>query len=205
MINIVVVTYEQYVELEILIKSIVNQTSKEWKLWVVHDGRNERYDILMDKIKLEHNEYWNKIQFLSVENRYNDYGHSLRAYALNNFHMRDDDFILFTNGDNYYCPVFIEEMLKKVNNKTQVVYCDMVHSHNRGDSSSGNTYGFFNTEFQPCKCDIGAFITRVGLAKKIGFRHRDYDADAHFIQELNETGLTGWNIEKVNKVLFVHN
>lgn len=205
MINVIVSTYQQYIELEILVKSFINQTDKRWKLWVIHDGRDESFDILMNKIKIEYNEFWNQIQFLSTSERYNDYGHSLRDYGLKNFHLPDKEFVLFTNGDNYYCPVFVEEMLKVVNDKIQIVYCDMVHSHNRGDSSAKGTYGFFNTQFQPYICDIGAFMIRCELAKKIGFNHRDHDADAHFIKELNDTGLTGWNIQKVPKVLFIHN
>lgn len=207
MINVIVSTYQQKTELDILIKSFINQTDKRWKLWVIHDGPNEQFNRLMISIKEENKDFWNQIQYLETSERYNDYGHTLRDYGLKNFHLPDEEFVLFTNGDNYYCPVFVKEMLynAQYHDNSAILYCDMVHSHNRGDSSAKGTYGFFNTEFESCKCDIGAFMARCELAKKVGFNHRDHDADAHFIKELNDNLGSTERIIKVPKVLFVHN
>ena len=207
MINVIVSTYKQYNEIQILIRSFIQQTDKRWKLYIINDGQDKDKQAIIYNIKKEHIDYWNQIQYLETKERMNYFGHNQREYGLNNIHLPDNEYVLLTNGDNYYCPTFVEEMLKVPSEGRNVIYCDMVHSHNRRDSSSGSTYGYFNTQFYPEKCDIGAFIVNCELAKEIGFTWRRNEADADYIREIREINEKKYslNLFKIAKVLFIHN
>lgn len=220
-LKIICVTYEQGYLLKTFINSIKAQTNPNWELIIIHDGKAEaQYDNLIRE------EYMSpKIRFIQTEERKNDYGHSLRELGIKEYVTDEDDWVLITNGDNYYAPVFLQYCFNAIESlpegvtknydcylPTGVVYFDMVHSHNRGDSSSKGTYGFFNTDFKPCMCDIGSFIVRADIAKEIGFPWRDHDADAHFIEKISE--LQNWcnsddekafSVIKIPKTLMVHN
>ena len=198
-LNIVIATYNQKNQLEGLKYSLINQTNKNFKVHCLYDT-----PFIEDEETIRTHEIeWN-VSFM--QRRYNDWGHSLREIGLNACSLNDEDYILFTNGDNYYCPPFVEEMLFLTGPDVGVVYCDMIHSHPRPDSSSGGSYGYFNTEFKPCFCDIGAFIVRLDIARAVSYRHKHRDADASFISDiLNYQKTNPFKIFKVNKVLFVHN
>jgi hypothetical protein len=198
MIYFVIATYQQEKELQVLMNSLYLQNSFEWNYKVYHDGKLPVPDNYKESI-------YRKINLVETKKRFNDYGHSLRALGLQEATLNDNDYICFTNGDNYYCPVFVDEMMKATGKDVGVVYCDMVHSHNRNDSSSQSAYGYFNTVFEPMKCDIGAFITRFDIAKKVGFNYRHNEADAEFIRQILEYDGPAFKVVKVNKVLFVHN
>lgn len=204
LIHIIISTYKQPEELKLFNSCLKLQNQSNYIPYYVDDDFHLETRLLVnsffDTELFQH--------YFNTEERTNDYGHSGRAMMLENLKsekaVKDYDYILFTNADNYYVPAFISEINKVISNDNpEIVYWDMIHSHNRGDSSSQSTYGYFNTEFLPCKCDIGAFIVRVDIAKQVGFNHRDHDADAHFIEEINR--LPNIRKVKINKVLFVHN
>jgi hypothetical protein len=144
-----------------------------------------------------------RISFYSTPIRYNDYGHSLRSIGIQKF-LGGSDFVLLTNGDNYYCPKFVEEMLGAAEQGADFVYCDMVHSHYRIDSSSGSNYGFFATELKYTKIDVGSFIVRSSIAESVGFRNRHHDADWDYVSDILKN-FPSLKIVKIPKVLFVHN
>lgn len=208
MINIVVVTYKQVLPLDVMIKSIFNQTSDKWKLWVIHDGENEEYLTMMERIRLEYPQFNNKFITLNTSQRYDDYGHSLRDMAIRDFDIPDNEYLLLTNGDNYYVPVFVDYMegvIANINNCGVVCY-DMVHSHKLAYNTGGGEYGFLDVHFEKFRCDIGSFIVRVDIAKNVGFNYRHHDADAEFIEDIKRyQSVDFFNIVKMNKCLFVHN
>ena len=208
MLNIIVSTYQQVRPLYCLIESLFCQRPYDVGVSIYHDGPDDY--IIRDNLIYRYVVPGPWLKYQATEKRYNDFGHSLRAIGLEKLESKKDDWVLFTNGDNYYCPAFVQEMLEPIENHPDmnigVVFCDMVHSHNRTDSSSKSTYGYFETDFKPYKCDIGAFIVRQDIAKAVGFNHRNNEADAEFIKELLEYQKTNrFEIFKVNKVLFVHN
>lgn len=200
MIKICVATYKQFHSLQVLLHSLMGQTDDDFDVIVISDGKDDDFYAVRDRIESLEPQ---NINFTHTQQRYNDYGHSLRDLYLRELTCDNDDFILLTNGDNYYTPNFIEEINNVIKSQdVDVVYFDMIHSHNRIDSSSKSTYGFFQTEFSPCKCDIGAFVVRASIAKQIMFPYRNHDGDADYIRDIKQ--LTN-KIVKINKVLFVHN
>jgi hypothetical protein len=54
-----------------------------------------------------------------------NYGHTLRKWALEN--LVTNEYVLLTNGDNYYVPSMVNEVLSK---NEDFIYFDLVHSLN---------------------------------------------------------------------------
>jgi hypothetical protein len=162
----------------------MSQTDHSWKMTVIHDGPGPDFIRTM-------NEYWGwpKIEYFCTENRYNDYGHSLRKIGVN--YLRESKYTLFTNCDNYYIPTFIEEMC---NDYGDIVYCDMIHSH--------WNYKWRGTELRRGALDCGCYIVKTELVKRIGWNHTNYTADWLFIQDCMKEASS---IRKVDKILFCHN
>ena len=70
-----------------------------------------------------------RIEYLTTEKRFNDYGHSLRDMGLKNI---KGEYVLLTNADNYFIPKtieFINEIF--IEHQPEVVIFDMIHSHKR--------------------------------------------------------------------------
>lgn len=206
-LHVIIATYKHSSKLRILIDSFFsNNGNGGFSLAVYNDGEDRIASSIVGGFNKMFCRPTPVIPYHETEKRYNDWGHSLRELGLKNCTASDSDYILFTNGDNYYCPPFVEEMLFMTGPNVGVVYCDMIHSHPRPDSSSGGSYGYFNTTFKPNFCDIGSFIVRLDIARAVGYRHKHRDADASFISDiLNYQKTNPFEIVKVNKVLFVHN
>jgi len=215
--GIIAVTYGEYFK-ESFLHSILEQTYKNFDLHIYHDGEDinkwearliHKYEDITDGI------YWH-----NTEKRMNQFGHDLRDLGIKE-QADKYEWLIITNCDNYYVPKFLEYLSRTIDSvkcghtsaegvvswyPSGVIYFDYIHSHNRGDSSSGSEYGFMSNQFRPCICDIGAFAVRSDIAKEVGFNRRDHDADAGFIQDIiNLKDTKEFGIVRLNKVLFVHN
>lgn len=201
-ILIIVSTYEQYKEIQILINSLLIQTDPDWHIVVINDGEDEKKREIIWNLQKG---YENKFEYYETAERENCFGHNTREEGLKHF-TEYGDYVLITNGDNYYVPILIESLKHEISENTGMVYFDMVHSHDRPDSSSKSTYGFFETHLEACRIDVGAFIVRSDIAKLVGFKWRHSEGDANYmincVKECVERNL---KIKKINKVLFVHN
>lgn len=189
-LTIVVVTYNQALALDCLLKSLVCQTLQNFKVLVIHDGPGPATRSVVGAYSQIHPALF---EYLETSDRHNDYGHSLRAVGVD---KANTEFILLTNGDNYYVPRFVEFMFEAIDrHDLDVVFCNMVHSYG---------YTFFRTRPFRYSIDVGCFIAKTDAAKKVGFRDRSYTADATYFEDLmnaSETVVVG----KVDKVLMVHN
>jgi len=198
-LTIVVATYQQDLALDCLLKSLVCQTLQNFKVLIIHDGPSATARSLVAAYSREHPAVF---EYLETEYRCNDYGHSLRAIGIE---RTGTEFILLTNGDNYYAPRFVEFMFEAIDRHgLDVVLCDMVHSHLNPGLSVQPSYGFFRTRPFRYYLDIGCFIARSDAAKKVGFRDKTFNGDATYFEDLlkvSETVVLG----KVDKVLMVHN
>src|SRR6185437_12241311 len=102
--------------------------------------------------------YPDKFEYLETEKRYNDFGHSLRQMGIN---AASTEFLLLTNGDNYYTPRFVEFMFEAIDrDDLDVVLCDMVHSHHNPGLTIQSSYGVFRTKPFRFYLDIGCFLAR---------------------------------------------
>lgn len=199
-LTVVCVTFERLEALRVLLHSFMSQTLQNFYLHVIHDGPNADYQRMAMAAK---EVYGSKIDLSVTKQRYNDYGHSLREIGLRRC---STDFVLITNGDNYYTPVFLERMFKKIDSDNlDLVLCDMIHSHNRPGNRSQTSYKPFVTFPSLDHIDMGAFIVRADLAKKAGFADKSYAADGVFIERIMRSSDRPLRWGKVDDVLFVHN
>lgn len=198
-IDIVCVTYRQSGPLKVFIQSILNQTNPNWRLNVIHDGADEEFVHLMQTYT--HND--SRIRYSCTDKRYNDWGHTLRDQGLKKL---KNDYVLVTNGDNYYVPIFIEECIKKIKDRwADVIIFDMIHSHETPGGRPQSSYTYFETEFSRLNIDMGAAIIKSSIASKVGFRDHSHDGDATYFEDVKKYQGRRLNIEKITKVLFVHN
>jgi hypothetical protein len=198
-LGIISVTYNQNYPLKTLINCFKSQTLQNFDLHIIHDGdwNNQIKNSLYEEKYITDN-----IFLHNTEIRHNDYGHSLRDWAIKKFY-KDYKYFLITNSDNYYCPKFIEYIFSQIDNDTGVVYFNMVHSHDQGFG----TYSTLNTDFIGYRCDIGSFVVRSDIAYDVGFSHTDFNADAFFIDKINEYRKVYkiFDIKKIDKFLMTHN
>lgn len=199
-IEIIAVTYKQEGPLKILVQSFLNQTATNWILKVIHDGPSDSFESMMKEYK---NENPDRIVYNHTTQRYNDYGHSLREIGLQGV---SGDYVLLTNGDNYYVPIFIEAVSKAIlEHDPDVVLFDMIHSHSRAGGRNVPKYSFFKTSYKRRSIDMGSAVVRADLARGAGFRDKTFAGDATYFEDIAKIKENRLSIKKLNQVLFVHN
>jgi len=202
-ITIVCVAYKRYTQIPVLIHSFLCQSLQNWKLHIIHDG----YDQKMDELLQPYQEKYPQIHYEFTPSRHNDYGHTLREIGIQ---KADTEFILITNDDNYYVPEFLKLMFREISaRQLDMVLCDMVHSHLSGGDGSkvynADQYGCLSTFPKKFMIDIGCFIVRTELAKRVGFKDKSFIGDGTFVEDLIAGAGDSMKIGKLRKVLFVHN
>jgi hypothetical protein len=194
MIDIITVTYGQDENLKCFINSIKSQTDNRWRLFIIHDGLNEKL-----KNDLTKNNYLidEKIVFIEYPNRTQKYGHILRGWGLEN--LVNNEYVLITNGDNYYTPNMVNEVLSR---NEDFIYFNCVHSHKTINNNNKTDYGFLDAKLNRGWIDIGSAVIKTKVAKNIGFNSTEFAADWFYFEEILKTRPS---IYKIDKVLFVHN
>ena len=194
MVDIITVTYGQNEILKCFINSIKAQTSDNWKLTIIHDGPNDK---LKKELIDENYLIPNKVEFISYYKRTEVWGHLLRKWALEN--VIKNEYVLLTNGDNYYTPNMVEEVSKR---NEDFIYFDLIHSHVTESNHNRSSYGYINSELKYGRIDIGNVVVKSSLAKKAGFNSTVPDADWFYFEDILKLTPT---VYKIDKVLFVHN
>ena len=189
-LEIVVVAYKRPIQIQVLIHSLAAQTCQDFFISIYHDGFDPEILSILTDLKVM---YPDMINFEFTQGRYNDYGHSLREIGIG---KASAEYILITNDDNYYCPTFVSEMLKKLPSN-DLVYCDMIHSHT-------DYKRIFRTYTRLGSIDVGSMIVRTELAKKIGWPDKSYSGDGTYCEDLMSS-IPNIRVKKIRKVLFVHN
>lgn len=117
-----------------------------------------------------------------VPNR-NDWGHEKRSQGLE---MATGDWVGWFNHDDSYTSDYLERMLEQAVDH-DVVYC------------AWNAIP--DCSFVGCSSTSGNFIVRTDLAKQVGWRWRDYCADAWFIEHVGARA----RVSRIDEVLYFHN
>lgn len=202
-LTVVCVSYKRYRNIPVLLNCFLAQTLQNFKLLVIHDGYDAEMDELLAPYKSRNP---GVIDYLFTEKRFNDYGHSLRQIGISS---AESEYLLLTNDDNYYCPLFLDYMFAPIHDaagkQPDVVYCDMIHSHNNPGVRRQPPYHFFETRPERYFIDIGCFIARTELAKSVGFGDKTHDGDATYFEDLLRAAGPDASVVKVPHVLFVHN
>jgi glycosyltransferase involved in cell wall biosynthesis len=200
-IEIVAVAYQRFGELMVFVQSILNQSKKNWRLTVIHDGPSEEFNSIMERYKNQEPEL---ISYCSTSSRYNDYGHSLRSIGIQ---RATSEYLLLTNADNYFIPRALEYLGQAVEcSGADVVMYDMVHSHRSPGRRLLPEYSYFKTVYERGGIDISAAIVKTSIARGVGFRDRTHDGDATYFEDVaRSVSPAALNVVKINRVLFVHN
>ncbi len=173
--------------LKCLIYSLLSQTYQNFEILIHHDGPLEDKNL---KEKIESID--DRISFIETEERKNKWGfHERHALA-----VKDDnaDYILFTNDDNYYVPVFLQHFINILTTKnSELVYCNLIHNE--------RSYGVIDAFPEIGYVDLGCFITSLRLIKETSWDSFAKEADGIYFKKL----ASKTNAIKINNILFVHN
>ena len=173
--------------LHCLLYSLICQTYQNFEIIVHHDGPLEDKNL---KEKIESID--DRISFVETEERKNKWGfHERHALA-----VKDDnaDYILFTNDDNYYVPIFLQSFINILIAKNrELVYCNLIHNE--------RSYGVIDAFPEIGYVDLGCFITSLRLIKETPWSSFTKEADGIYFKEL----ASKTNAIKINNILFVHN
>lgn len=180
-----------------IISSLMCQTHKNWELILIHDGPNEtgiREHYINGDIR---------IRFIETETRAGNWGHSLRQWALNEIRegrLSNADYIVVTNGDNYYVPTFTEYMLKGFtkSHTSVATYCDsMTHSY--------VAWKNIPVRFEKGFIDCGGVMVKKDIAVEIGWRDIDsHSSDWTYFSDI-AAKYSARNFIPVKGNLFIHN
>jgi hypothetical protein len=150
------------------------------------------------KNDLNENGYLNdNIIFVEYPERTKNYGHFLRGWAINN--LIDNEYVLLTNGDNYYTPNMVNEVL---NRDEDFIFFDCVHSHSTEFNHNKTSYGHMNCNLLVNQIDIGCVVVKTEISKSVGFTSSSYSADWDYFNSILSLNPS---TTKINKILFVHN
>ena len=173
--------------LKCLIYSLLSQTHQNFEILIHHDGPLEDKNL---KEKIESID--DRISFIETEERKNKWGfHERHALA-----VKDDnaDYILFTNDDNYYVPIFLQHFINILTTKnSELAYCNLIHNE--------RSYGVIDAFPEIGYVDLGCFITSLRLIKETSWDSFAKEADGIYFKKL----ASKTNAIKINNILFVHN
>lgn len=196
MLHVICTAYNRPIQLRMFIDGMLLQTCPTWRLYIIYDGPAP--ETIKSVMALYHD---SRISFTETPTVNGAYGHPNRRSQLSKLPLNHTDFVLITNEDNYYVPKFIQIMLpmaRALSRKIAMVYCNTVHSYLE--------YGVLDTQLKVDHIDMGSFIVRVDVAKKVGFVNTNLSADgtyavscAKFCKRVN------LSIIKHSKPLFIHN
>ena len=192
-VGISLVTYDQTDCLQNLIFSLKCQTFKNFIIAVIHDGSWT----LQAKNSFE-NAVGNDDRFIALnsEKRLNKFGHNNRQIGFDILKNLNCNWIGTMNGDSYYVPVYFESMLSKAyEDKSNFVYCNMVHSH--------RMWTMLDTQLNRSYIDGGCFLANIDLIDEYKWDSLDFAADWFFISKLKSN--KNFKSSKVDSCLFVHN
>jgi glycosyltransferase involved in cell wall biosynthesis len=187
LVEIIIPTYNRLAPLKCMLASLVAQTNGNWGANVVIDNPD---DIETTNLVKSFND--TRIRWTKLEVRSNDWGHTPREIGKQ---ASEAEYIIMSGDDNYYTPTFVDELQKASSSWPGVIYWDMVHSH--------YDYAYFKCSPAYNQIDMGAFATRKDIAHSIKL-NTSYAADGEYIESIKSK--YPWEkLEKIEKVLFVHN
>lgn len=187
-IEFIIPTYNRVNSLYSMLSSLMAQTNDNWKATIVVDDiENELIKNVVSKFNTD------KIKYIFTNNRYNDWGQTPREIGKQ---QATGDYIIMTGDDNYYVPVFVQELLNILSTESPaLIYWDMVHNH--------YDYAYFKCSPFLNQIDMGAFATRKDIAQATVL-DKGYAADGFYVRKICDE-YSDEKIIKIEKVLFVHN
>lgn len=182
--------YNSYPE---IISSLINQSHKDWHLFLVHDGPSS-----IDIQAIVNATKDSRITYTETPERRQNWGHPIRREYLEKIKDSDFDYVVITNGDNYYTPSFCEYMLKGFTNGQVACYSGkMGHSY--------IAWGVIECKPLQGYIDCGNVMVRKDVACEIGWNDTEsHSSDwLYFNDIIKKYGVQ--KFAKVEGLLFIHN
>lgn len=169
----VLVCHANKAALEFAIEELLSQTRPPDEIVVLAS------DTPLEELR----ETYPEVRFVERENE-EDWGHGKRAAGIE---LATGEWIGFFNHDDAYDPTYLERMLSAADGH-DVVYCAW-------NEQPGCDFSIYRST-------AGNFVVRAGLAKRVGWMSRRYEADGDFIEALKAEGA---RVARVDDVLYHHN
>jgi hypothetical protein len=192
-LHVIVTVFQRTLPLSRLIHDFLLQTRGDWIMHIIHDGPASQE--LIDMV----NSYRDsRINFTATKEINGYWGFPNRNLALKNLALNHRDFVLITNDDNMYIPKFMEYFLKETKRETVgFIYCNIIHSY--------QNYDILYTEIKQDLIDMGSFIVKLDIAKRVIFKNYEAADGAYAVACANYCRARKLEIVKINKALFIHN
>lgn len=192
-----------------LVSSLIAQTYENWELHLIHDGPAPAdFPRFADE----------RVIFTETPRRRKEYGHPIRIDWLQQ--IKDGkirgDYAVITNEDNYHAPVFLEKLVRPLEEDSGLVgaYCSqMVHNYKGPDGESPpagqdhftDGYGVLDTKPEIGFIDCAAVVVRAKVAGEAGWPSTRHSSDWDYLNNIAwRSG--GWHkLKKVFGALLVHN
>jgi GT2 family glycosyltransferase len=192
-LQIICVAYQRPKEIKLLISSFIVQTNPHWLLYIIHDGPTPQE---ITKVVTEFQD--ERLILCESKERKGKWGHPNRKMMLEKIACNPDDPILITNDDNFYIRTFVDKMLTGMTKSVGMVYCDMLTNY--------YDYDIIRCIPKVNYIDMGAFVVRADIAKKVGFNSVKIQADGEYCEEVVKyCKENNYRVLKIDKVLFIHN
>lgn len=173
--------------LRCLVESWRAQTYDHWRMLITHDGP------LPEGVSVPFDDP--RVSFSCSPIRLSKFGHPHRQGAIDSL-KADCQWLVLTNDDNYYAPVFAQWLLSTaVAGRARMAYCNCVHSH--------KMWKPLVTEARRGKLDLGGLIVESRLAASVPFSDFSFSGDGTWIDGL--VAKVSGKVVKVPASLFVHN
>src|SRR6188768_1284835 len=154
-LSIVTVAYKRPENLQLLLRSFIVQTSTDWTMHIIHDGPDPEIEDILAAFAARWPQHFT---YEFTEQRYNDYGHTLREMGI---HKATGEYLLITNDDNYYVPIFVERVLNTfAATNCEGIIVDMIHNEFNAGYHQGLPYTFFDTKPNYGWADIGCAVIK---------------------------------------------
>lgn len=176
-----------------IISSMINQTHKDWELYLIHDGKGDKK--ITDYVKLIDDP---RIIYIETNERSGNYGHSIRKDYLNKIRHSDGDFVLITNGDNYHTPNCLKTLIGGFDSGVMATYCEsMAHSY--------INWKIIESRLERGYLDCASVMVRKDIACLVGWNDVEtHSADWNYFEDI--ANKVGWHtFRKVEGCLLIHN
>lgn len=198
-LSIIVVSYKQPIALQCLLSSLACQVLQNFEVLVYHDGPDPETKAVVERFEQSSDRF----RYHETARRYNDWGHSLRELGIQE---AQGEYLLITNGDNYYVPRFTQFAFDAVKiGCLDMVLWDLIHSYTSSGQKTLRCYTPFRVFPARYVVDIAAVMVRSDLARQVGFVDHSHNGDATYVEHLLAHGKSKMRVGKVEKVLAVHN
>lgn len=176
-----------------IFSSLICQTYQNWELHLIHDGKS---DGNMATLILHHLD--KRIHYYEDENHTGNYGHAIRAKYLQLLKGKGD-YVIISNIDNYYMPVFLEKAVESMQSNPRAVatYCSQIVHNYTG-------FKVMNCRLARGYIDCGQVMLKFDEAASVGWNSTDHSADWFFFEDVaKKYGVDSF--VRFDGCLFVHN